>query len=547
MISIKFDIKSTSDNDYINNKCKQYSYAYRKMYRNFNMLNNDDFRNQIKIKYNLNETEYRSIKSEIETKVSQTKTNKSNLENEIICLENDIKILRNKLNRTKKETRVLFKLDRKLKRKNKSLSNDIVFGSRMLLKEITHLHNKIRNNINDNDLKLKLETKLAEYRTKRILPIYVLGEANQSSNRFFSFDFKNNIIIYKPNKNTKIRIEICNQRNKEKILLRLQELIDSKQIPITVYLSNKSISISYNDKIINDYELNIKERNIDVEKIKNLVIDKELRTELIKKVYSDHYKELENRKLLNKKQNRCMGIDLNPDHIGISILDRNGNDFKIIHTRCFDFTYLGVKLPKEASQKQRTKKNNKKKYVICNVWKEIFNIFKYYNCGYLAIEQLNLKSKDLGSREANRKINNIWHRTLTMQLIDKYCNNYGISIREVIPVYSSLIGNLYFNYIDPVNASIEIARRGLFKYDKGKLYLPIDYDTIMNTMSRINNIDLRDVSFLKGIESWKEIYKLLKESGLRYRACLDDVSHHKYVSKLSHVGLCNIGFNPINT
>ena len=160
------------------------------------------------------------------------------------------------------------------------------------------------------------------------------------------------------------------------------------------------------------------------------------------------------------------------------------------------------------------------------MWKKIFQIFKYYKCSYLHIEDLNFKSKsrDLEVREANRKVNNIWHRELSRNLIEKYCNREGIlrHKNDVNPVYTSLIGNLSYGYFDPVNASIEIGRRGMYCYTKGNFYPQLEADTIMNTMSRINCVDLRDVSFIKDCKSWKEIGEAIKESGLRYRARMDE-------------------------
>lgn len=271
-------------------------------------------------------------------------------------------------------------------------------------------------------------------------------------------------------------------------------------------------------------------------------LEKDIEKQTIVNTYRKYYEELENRKLNNKLSKRYMGVDLNPDHIGISILDKNNDgSFKIIHVRDFSLTQLNIKLPKEATKEERKKQNDKRKLAISLVWKEIFRIFTYYNCGRLVLEELNLKTKDLHVREANRKINNLWHRTLTNQLIVKYCNKLGIIVLNVIPVYSSLIGNLYYKYNDPVNASIEICRRGLFIYEKGKLYPSIDTGTISNTMSRINTVDLWDVSILKDCDTWKKVYKTIKESGLRYRAKLCEVSHIR-VCKLSHVNVENIGF-----
>lgn len=519
------------------------------MYKNIDILNNSEFNNEIKNGFNLTEIEYRSIKSIVETKVRQIKTNKSSLENEIVILESEVKELRETDKRIKKQTEDLFKTQRKLDKKINSLPNDIVFGTRALLSYYTHLHNKL-NNLDENSIefekiKAKIEQKQNEYRESRLNNIYVLGEANYKGNRFFEFDLKNKTIYYKPKRGIKIEIKFSNYKCHKEELLRIQELIDSKRIAVTVNLNCNEIQLSVDDTIFNDYKIDEKSRSEETEKIKELHLDKDTEKDLINKIYVKYYRELDNRKLKDKLSCRYMGVDLNPNHIGISILDLNkDNTYNIVYCRQFDLLNLSIKLPREASHKERKKQNDTRKLAISLVWKEIFRIFAYYKCGHFVLEELNLKNKDLDSREANRKINNLWHRTLTNHLIEKYSNKLGIIILKINPVYSSLIGNLYHEYSDPVNASIEICRRGLFQYKKGYFYPPINIGTISNTMSRINNVDLRDVLILKDDMMWKEVYDAIKKSGLRYRANLNEVNH-RLVSKLFHVGVRNIEFQTI--
>lgn len=527
MISYKLDIKSNSNPDFVLQKQEEYSYAFRKLYRNFHLKENQEFICDI---YNLSVLEWRSLLQQAEMKVSQTETNKKKLEDEILDLIESSNKLKLKEKRTRKETKKLFKSNKKLSKKEKSLGNDIVFGSRKLLKEITHLNNKYYNSETEQErlnIKQILDSKKEEFKENRILPLYIIGECGRCGNRLFDFDLPNKLIIYKPKKGVEVELRFSDYKTKKKDLLKLQEMIDSKSIAVSVFLSNDSISLSFDDTKINNFDINEKERRVEVNKVKDLGLDKETTTDLIRQVYIKYYDELKSRKLVNKIETRCMGIDLNPEHIGISVLESNQDGtFKIIHLRDFDLSNLCAKLPREATQGERTHQNNKRKHTICHVWKKIFQIFKYYKCSYLHIEDLNFKSKsrDLEVREANRKVNNVWHRELSKNLIDKYCNREGIlrHKNDVNPVYTSLIGNLSYGYFDPVNASIEIGRRGIYCYTKGNFYPRLEVDTIMNTMSRINCVDLRDVSFIKDCKSWKEIGGAIKESGLRYRARMDE-------------------------
>ena len=73
----------------------------------------------------------------------------------------------------------------KLNYKNKTLSKDIVFGSKKLLKRLSYLNNDKL--LNKNAI---TETK-KQYSDNRILPIFILGEANRYGNRFIKFDLLN--------------------------------------------------------------------------------------------------------------------------------------------------------------------------------------------------------------------------------------------------------------------------------------------------------------------------------------------------------------------
>ena len=72
-----------------------------------------------------------------------------------------------------------------------------------------------------------------------------------------------------------------------------------------------------------------------------------------------------------------------------------------------------------------------------------------------------------------KQTKNLWHRTLTTQLILKHCNIIGLNLIEVNPIYSSFIGNMIYHYFDPISSSLEIGRRGATKYTKGSSVYPL--------------------------------------------------------------------------
>lgn len=466
-----------------------FSYAFRKLYSN---VIDDELIQYVREEFNLNLIEFRSLLSQVETKIKQVRTNKEKIEKRIIELMDDIVYLKQKEKLTKKETRKLFKLNKKLSYLNRILPRNITFGGYDLLRRISFLNNdKVKNH---NEI-VKL-TK--EYHKKRIMPFYLLGEANQKGNRFFDFNLNENKVIYKPSKGIKIEIDFHKQRNKIAILKQLQEMVDKKEISITVSVSDDHICFTFDDQQLYGFAIDVAARRKQC---------KGKKKDEIKEIYKEHYDMQRDKMLSDKLQYRYLAVDTNPNDIGVSILDDVNGEMRIVKT--FYFTGLGSS---EMS-------NNKRKHQISHVWKKIFSIFRYYKCGYLVMEDLNFDNKSLDNKVANRKVKNLWHRELSSQIIEKNSNRYGIINIFVNPVHTSFIGNLLYPYVDAVNASVAIGYRGINKYIKDKFNPPMDIDTIMNTVRSLN--PGADVSFMKGM-TWVELHRKMKESGLRFRAKRED-------------------------
>ena len=563
MLGLKIKIKSISDDEFIYNKCKEFSAAVVYIFSNLENMKQKKFQTLAKKRFNLNEIEFRSALEIARTKDNQTKTNKENLSIEIVLLYNKLEKLYKEKEEKKKDNksntksfkkiiRGIFKTNKKIKQKESALSKNITFGGRFNLKKINHTCNQFYKaeeelNLINQELFLKGEftkediekcrnyylTYIAKekadkiYKEARAQSIYVTGEANQKGNRFFDFSKINEgFVIYKPNAKTKIEIKTFLYYNQISTLNKLIELSNNKEISLSVRISNDYLVIMYDETILSGFCIDEKTRRKEVKEIKSKKYPKEIEKELISELYRNYNKELVERKLKNKKKNRYIGIDTNPDYIGFSIIDKQPNgDFKVIKTFCYDLTAL--------HKKENHKLSNKRKHGIYHIWKDIFQTMRYYGCSHIVLEDLNLKQKDLEITEANRKINNLWYRELSTKLINKYCNKEGIELIYVNPCYSSFIGNILHDYIDPINASVEIARRGIYKYKKGKFYPKFDANTILNTLLSFN--EELDVSVLKGCNNWVNAFKKAKKEGLRYRATLEDCNQPpRNLQKLNH-------------
>jgi IS605 OrfB family transposase len=286
-------------------------------------------------------------------------------------------------------------------------------------------------------------------------------------------------------------------------------------MPISVRLDNKHIYIIFDEEKLFNYEFKQLDYYKDIKNTK----DKDIRKDIFKK----YIQEQNSRKLKNKIKDRYCSVDLNPQYIGFNIIDKEG--FKIIHKEVIDLTKLGTKLRLSSSDHKQVKQNNKRKHEITIVWKHIFDICKHYRVSNFVIEDLNFKDEPVNTegKEFNRKTKNLWHRTLTAQLITKYCNMNGINLIEVNPAYSSFIGNLTYSYFDPLAASLELARRGMTKYEKNnKQFGSVDSINLEKVKSYLLGENVQ-----YGIEDMSSIPKLFKlfiGNKLKYRNELDSGS-----------------------
>ena len=141
-----------------------------------------------------------------------------------------------------------------------------------------------------------------EFKDSRNIGILSEGEMNQKGNRLFKIEVENSKFIYKRACKEHYDLEIIEKLSdkRKQILSRLQSLMSEKKIPVTIRLKKDHIYLSYDEKIVENY-----------------------------------------RKFHNLFQNRVLGIDLNPNYFGISIIEFNHQDkYKIIHKEVIDVSEL---------------------------------------------------------------------------------------------------------------------------------------------------------------------------------------------------------------
>ena len=288
-----------------------------------------------------------------------------------------------------------------------------------------------------------------QYKLDKLLPVTFQGEACKYGNRMFNFDFVNNELIYKPNRKQYYDLTYKQPRkNILRDLYQLQELSKQNKIAITVKLNvvTKKLYIIFDES----------------------------------KIQYEKYNDL--------KSNRVIGIDLNPNTIGLSILEfdnKNSEKFNVLYKEVISTYELNKTFVS----------SNKRKYELIEICYHIDKLLKTWKCRRICLEELTINSSDKQcGKTFNRLCNNVWCRNLVINKLKMLSNIHGYFITEVNPAYSSFIGNiLYGNEHTPdmVASSIEVARRAYNKFKKGHFYPAIQLDHLneqwKQTLSGLNS------------------------------------------------------------
>ena len=325
----------------------------------------------------------------------------------------------------------------------------------------------------------------AQFRQKRNVAVCSIGESRPYGNRLVDFDFADNRVVYKPFKDVHKEIKFCPVKKKLALeLAKVQELAGQKKMPVTVRFTDKYLYLTYDESLI----------------------------------YNEAYKGL--------KHNRILGIDMNPNYIGVSVIEFDKHDeFKVLHKEVFDLTRL-TKPSGESSQHKKSKYlTNKLKHETIAIAHKINKLVDYWKCSKLAIEDLSIKPKDHNKGNVfNRLCNNRWERQLFVNKLKMLAGIHKYELVEINSAYSSIVGNFAYggpNTPDMVASSIEIARRAYKKFERGWFYPKFN----------VERLDEQWKQTLSGVKTWKNAFPKIKEAGLKYRFLLSDYVGNAVFSK----------------
>ena len=315
-----------------------------------------------------------------------------------------------------------------------------------------------------------------QFKKTRSVPVCSIGESQYTGNRLFDFDFYNRVVVFKPCNGVRKEIQFCPVKKKlARELTMVQELADQKKMPVTVKFTDKYLYLTYDESLI----------------------------------YNEAYKDL--------KHNRVLGIDMNPNYIGVSVIEFDKNEeFRVLHKEVYDLTALTKPSGKASSEINSKYLTNKLKHETIAIAHRINNLVDYWKCSKLAIEDLSIKPNEHNKGKMfNRLCNNRWERQLFVNKLKMLAGIHRYELVEVNPAYSSIVGNFAYggpNTPDMVASSIEIARRAYKKFEKGWFYPKFNVETPNERWKQS----------LDGVKTWKNAFLKIKEAGLKYRYLLSD-------------------------
>lgn len=325
---------------------------------------------------------------------------------------------------------------------------------------------------------LKKQISKDEFRKFRLRPVTIAGETRHKGNRLFNLDIADCMVTFKPKKGILIPVKFAASKKQKAELLKMQELCLQNRFSVAISLDNEHVSFCYDE---------------------------------IKLSEGEH-------RFDGLKKNRVLGIDQNPNYVGISVIEFDGDgEFEVLHKQAFDLSRLTKKSGKPPWDKTSKYLVNKRRHETVQVAYAINRIMKNWRCGMLVAEDLNFRTC-MQAKGLNRLCMNTWDRKLLENKLKMLSGLHGYEFVEVNPCYSSIVGNVLYGdeYTpDMVAASIEIGRRGYRKFEKGWFYP--DFGRSLSQM----NEQWKQTSAGNSVGDWKGLFSLIKNSKLKYRVFLD--------------------------
>ena len=154
------------------------------------------------------------------------------------------------------------------------------------------------------------------------------------------------------------------------------------------------------------------------------------------------------------KPRRCLGLDLNPNWVGMTVVENLGDPCSTRDTRVLDHRLVRLDLPPDAT-------DDLVREVLAKVAGLAVALARDWACDLVAMEDgLGKLRSGTRSKALNRQING-WARTVLTNILSRRASLSGLSILPLWGGYSTTVGNTCFALPDACASAAEVGRRGI--------------------------------------------------------------------------------------
>jgi IS605 OrfB family transposase len=209
------------------------------------------------------------------------------------------------------------------------------------------------------------------------------------------------------------------------------------------------------------------------------------------------------------QRGRALGIDLNPNWIGLAVAQNSTDASKIEDTDLLEHALVKLDMAVDASPELVRE-------TLAAVCDRAMSMARKHRCGTIVLEKGLGKLRSSGKNRSLNRVLNYWARTVFVQMLTRRCRLAGIEVLEVWAGYSSTIGNLAFDAPDACASATEIARRGIARLAGIKDVLPALEEGCVSRLWKNGNVPAE-------LGSWQDVHRTIKAAKIGYRRPHPDV------------------------
>jgi hypothetical protein len=200
---------------------------------------------------------------------------------------------------------------------------------------------------------------------------------------------------------------------------------------------------------------------------------------------------------------RSLGIDLNPNWIGIAAVGNTADAASLAETCLLEYALVKLDMAVDASPELVRE-------TLAAVADRAISLARKHRCGVISLEKGIGKLRSSGKTRSLNRLLNYWARTIFVAMLTRRARLAGIDVVEVWGGYSSTIGNLTFNAPDACASASEIARRGIARSAGLKDVLPVFGEGWEASLRK-------DLPLPVEARCWADVHRSIKAAKLGYR------------------------------